>query len=92
MKRMTFDEFDELVDRLKKNTYECDDWWPSPEELNEKMGNEINANIPFLVWILETNNPPETTAEKESQRYINKLLRDNLKLYDPNEENERTGK
>ncbi len=83
---MTFDEYDDLVDRLHENKYACDDWWPSPDEIKEKMGGEINANIPLLLWIVETNNPPETEEEKESYKYINKLLRDNLKLYDLNEE------
>lgn len=83
---MAFTEYDELVERLQENKYPCDDWWPRPEELKEKMEGEINTNIPFLVWIIETNNPPETEKEKESCRYINKLLRDNLKLYDPTEE------
>lgn len=86
MKRITFDEYDDLVERLHENKYACDDWWPSPDELKEKMGGEINANIPFLLWIVETNNPPETEEEKESYKYINKLLRDNLKLYDLNED------
>lgn len=83
MKRMTFDDYDALCERLRKNQYQCFDWWPSPEELKEKLGNEINTNIDFLTWILETNNPPETEEEKRSKAYINKLLRDNLKLYDP---------
>lgn len=83
MKKMTFADYDALCDRISVNPYQCIDWWPSPEELKEKLGNEINSNIDFLTWILETNNPPETEEEKESQRYINKLLRTNLKLYDP---------
>lgn len=86
MKKMTFTEYDELVDRLHENKYSCDDWWPTPDELKEKMGGEINTNIPFLVWIMETNNPPETEEEKESYKYINKLLRENLKLYDASED------
>ena len=35
---------------------------------------------------METNNPPETEEEKESYKYINKLLRENLKLYDASED------
>jgi hypothetical protein len=82
MKKMTFDEYDSLVDRLKENTYQCDNYWPTKEELREKMGNEINSTIPFLIWLVETNGEPETEEEIASKKYINKLLRENLKLYD----------
>lgn len=82
MKKMTFDDYDALVQRIKENKYQCDGWWPTPEELKEKIGNDINANIQFLIWVVETNPEPETDEEKASKRYINKLLYDNLKLYD----------
>jgi len=82
MKKMTFDEYDALVDRLQENTYQCDDWWPTKAELKEKIGSDINSYISFLIWILETNGEPGTEEEIESKRYINKLLRENLKLYD----------
>ena len=75
---MTFDDYDRLCERIKNNPYQCTDWWPSPKELKEKIGNEINSSIEFLIWILETNLEPETDEEKESKRYINKLLIDNL--------------
>ena len=83
LKKKTFADYDALCERVGTNPYQCDDWWPTPEELKENIGNEINQNIDFLTWIIETNNPPETEEEKRSQKYINKLLRENLKLYDP---------
>lgn len=85
MKKMTFDDYDKLCDRIRENPYQCVDWWPTPEELKERIGDDINPNIEFLIWILETNLPPETEEEKESKKYINKLLINNLKLYDPND-------
>lgn len=83
MKKMTYDNYDAMCNRLESNVFQCIDWWPSPEEIKEKIGKEINQHIDFLIWILETNLPPETEEDKGSQKYINKLLRDNLKLYDP---------
>ena len=85
MKKMTFDDYDAMCERFGIMQYKCDDWWPTPEELKEKMGNEINPYLDFLTWIVETNNPPTTDEEKRSLKYINKLLRENLKLYDPEE-------
>lgn len=85
MKRMIFDDYDAMCDRIQNNPYQCDGFWPTKEELQEKLNGEINQNIDFLTWLLETNEEPETEAEIESKKYINKLLRDNLKLYDPEE-------
>lgn len=85
MKKMTFSEYDKLCERLENNPYQCDGWWPTPEELKENMGSEVSQNIDFLTWILETNPDPETEEEKRSRNYINKLLRNNLKLIDDEE-------
>lgn len=80
MKKMTFDDYDALCERIEQNPYQCDNWWPTPEELDKKLGGEISQNIDFLTWIIETNSPPETEEEKASKKYINKLLRENLQL------------
>ena len=56
------------------------------EEIKEKIGDDISGNIEFLIWILETNSEPETDEEAASKKYINKLLIQNLKLYDPEDE------
>lgn len=85
MKKMTFDDYDAMCDRFADMPYQCDNWWPSPEELDQKINGEINQYIDFLVWILETNEAPETEEEKRSEKYINKLLRENLKLIDHSE-------
>lgn len=45
------------------------------------MGGDFNQSLEFLTWILETNRPPQTEEEKASQRYINKIMRENLNLY-----------
>lgn len=83
MKKMTYEDYDALCERLHINPYQCQDWWPTPGELKEKIGSDINQHIDFLIWILETNLPPEIEEEKKSKKYINKLLRENLKLQDP---------
>jgi len=81
MRNMTFEDYDKLCEKVKRNPYQCLDWWPSPEELKEKMGGDFNQSLEFLTWILETNRPPQTEEEKASQRYINKIMRENLNLY-----------
>lgn len=82
MRRMTFDEYDALCEQFEKSTYPCDNWWPSPKEIDEKIKGNIDDYIEFLIWIVETNEEPETSEEKESKRYINKILRENLELFD----------
>lgn len=86
MKKMTFHEYDAMSERISRNPYRCIDWWPEPQELHKKIGKDLKLHIDFLVWLLETNAPPENAEEEKSKRYINKLLRDNLQLYDPKEQ------
>lgn len=77
---MSFDEYDLLADRVSKNNFKCGDWWPTVEEIKTRIEPDVNKYIEFLVWILETADMPETQEQKESKKYINKLLINNLKL------------
>ena len=79
---MTFDELDMLNERLGNNTFKCGDWWPTIEEIQKYIEPNVNKNIEFLLWILETAEMPETSKQKESKKYINNLLIKTLKIND----------
>jgi hypothetical protein len=79
---MSFDDYDNLVDRLTDNSFKCGDWWPTVEEIQENIEPYFNKNIEFLIWILETATPPRNEEEKRSKKYINNLLIKNLKMTD----------
>ncbi len=77
---MSFDEYDILANRLSKNNFKCGDWWPTVDEIKEKIEPNVNKYIEFLIWILETADPPETPEQQESKKYINRLLINSLKF------------
>lgn len=79
---MSFDEYDTLIDRLNDNSFKCEDWWPTVEEIKEKIEPDLQKNLEFLIWIMETAQPPETEEQKASKKYINDLLIKHIKLTD----------
>ena len=70
---MSFEEYDILADRLSKNNFKCGDWWPTVEEIKEKIEPNVSKYIEFLIWITETADMPETPEQKASKKYINQL-------------------
>lgn len=77
---ITFEELDKLNERLNDNSFKCGDWYPTIEEIKEYIEPNINKNLEFLCWILETAEPPVTKEQIESKKYINKLLIKYLKI------------
>lgn len=77
---MSFNELDALYDRVGNNNFKCGDWWPTVEEIQTYIEPQLNKNIEFLCWILETADPPETPQQQESKKYINRLLIKTLKI------------
>lgn len=87
--QLTFDKYDELCEELEALPYHSSGWWPSPDEIREKIrcnASSVKENFEFFLWLLETNLPPETKEEEESKRFINKLLTKNLNLKEPDNE------
>lgn len=80
MTKMTFDEYDDFVERLVNGHYSNEGYYPSKEELDEKTNKEYDKYIDFLIFLAETNPEPETDEEIESMTYINKILRKYLIL------------
>lgn len=71
---ITYDEYELLTQRISKNPYKCKTWWPTIEEIKERIEPNLEKNFEFLIWIMETANDPITEAEKECKSYIRKLL------------------
>lgn len=71
---MTYDQLDAMQERIKSNIYKCGDWWPTVKELEEKIGDHPEKYVEFLTWILETACEPIEEWQKQSKKYITKLL------------------
>lgn len=77
---MTLEEYDNLCDRLSNNEYKCGAWWPTVEEISKYLEPEKEKYIEFMLWVLETAENPNNEEEKESKKYLNKILRETLKI------------
>ena len=77
---MTLRDYDLLCDRLNSNGYKCGGWWPSIDDIKKYLEPEKEQYIEFMLWIVETADDPVTEEEKESKKYLNKLLRNTIKI------------
>lgn len=77
-KEVSFDNYIAMCDRYAKADYQCGDWWPKIIDIKTKIEPKLEQNLEFLIWIAETANPPKTEQQKESQKYINDLLKKTL--------------
>ena len=80
MLKMTYDEYDETEDRLLDLDYAADGWWPTKEDLKNKLKLNNKSDVEFLMWILATNPEPDYPDEKESRKLIKDILYKNLEL------------
>ena len=81
-KELSFDKYDKLIDRLNKIPFKCGSYWPPKEKIDELIEEDLEKNLEFLLWIIETADGPVTKEEEESKKYINSILYQNVKLHD----------
>lgn len=74
---MTFDEYDKLIEKLKK--VEGSTYWPEISEI-DLMAQNPEKYIVFACYLLEHNNPPQNNAEKYSKRNLLDFVNRNLEL------------
>ena len=76
------DKFDELCDSLSAMAYQCGDWFPSLKEIKTTLEPNIDRDIKFALWILETSNPPKTQEAKDARKYLMTLVYNHLNIID----------
>lgn len=89
MIQTTYDKYDEMIDRVNKLNFQCKDrgtYWPDIETLKRNLDPKSTLDIEFLEWLLNTNDPPETPEEKESKKFIQNYLYNNVSFIDDEEE------
>lgn len=81
IKRMTFDDYEKEIDFLSSIGYMPEGFWPTVEEIRCEIEPEIRKNLLYLIWLSELNPTDNLSKEnRESFRYIKKLLNSNLEL------------
>lgn len=83
---MTFDEYDQLVERLESISYNPEGYFPTIEEIKKYLEPNFLENYKYMIWLTECNLKPETDEEKASYNYLNKILNKHIKLIDYEDE------
>ena len=87
MIEITQRQLDEMCDVFEEMKYKASAWWPTVEEIRTKLAPRIKDQISFAIWITETADAPKTEEEKAAKSYLLRLIYDNLKVIDEEEEN-----
>ena len=78
MKVMTYDKFDKLCEKVTNFDYKPNGWYPTLREIEKYIKPNPTGYIPFILWILENNELPQTDEEKEIVRKLNEIIRENI--------------
>lgn len=80
--KMTFDEYDALIEKLEKISYKPEGYYPTVQEIKDNLEPEFNKNFDYIVWLTECNENPDTEEGILARNYLNRLLIKKLVLVD----------
>lgn len=89
MIRMTYDEYDALVEKFEeiKENGKVIPIWPTIQQFDMFQENPEKW-MAFCCYLHECNPEPKTAEEKYSKKNLSEFIYNNLELYDPEEEQE----
>lgn len=80
--KMTFDEYDALIEKLEKISYKPEGYYPTVQEIKDNLEPEFDKNFDYIVWLTECNENPNTEEGILARNYLNRLLIKKLVLVD----------
>ena len=80
--KMTFDEYDDLIEKLEKISYKPEGYYPTVQEIKDNLEPEFDKNFDYIVWLTECNENPDTEEGISARNYLNRLLIKKLVLVD----------
>lgn len=80
--KMTFDEYDALIEKLEKISYKPEGYYPTVQEIKDNLEPEFDKNFDYIVWLTECNEDPDTEEGILARNYLNRLLIKKLVLVD----------
>ena len=80
--KMTFDEYDSLIEKLEKISYKPEGYYPTVQEIKDNLEPEFDKNFDYIVWLTECNENPDTEEGILARNYLNRLLIKKLVLVD----------
>lgn len=79
MMQMTFDEYDELMDKFDRMTERI--FWPNEAHM-EKFENNPDKWLMFCIFLHEKNPAPSNESERQSKKMMSKFINRHLELVD----------
>ena len=49
--KMTFDEYDALIEKLEKISYKPEGYYPTVQEIKDNLEPEFDKNFDYIVWL-----------------------------------------
>lgn len=80
--KMTFNEYDALIEKLEKISYKPEGYYPTVQEIKDNLEPEFDKNFDYIVWLTECNENPDTEEGILARNYLNRLLIKKLVLVD----------
>lgn len=80
--KMTFDEYNALIEKLEKISYKPEGYYPTVQEIKDNLEPEFDKNFDYIVWLTECNENPDTEEGILARNYLNRLLIKKLVLVD----------
>ena len=83
MLRMTFDEYDELMEKYANMSEHV--YWPTKEQIT-MFENNPDKWLMFCIFLNEKNPSPVTDEEKLSKKMMTKFINNHLELVEDKDE------
>lgn len=87
--KMTFNEFDELVEKLLSVNMDKPKSYPPLKDLLDanELDDKSHSILNYMIWLSETLDTPVTQEEAEFKKVLHKILNERIYLYDEEDAN-----
>lgn len=80
--KMTFAQYDQKCDSIRQIENTKPGWYPSVDDINERIVPNIEHYLDYLIWLSETSGEPIDEEASKGKKYINEILYREIELVD----------
>ncbi len=80
--KMTFNEYDQKCENIKRIENTKTGWYPSVEDIDKRILPNIEHYLDYLIWLTETSGEPIDEESRAGKKYINEILYREIDLVD----------
>ncbi len=80
--KMTFNEYDQKCENIKRIENTKTGWYPSVEDIDKRILPNIEHYLDYLIWLTETSGEPIDEESRAGKKYINEILYREIELVD----------